>query len=1490
MEPQRESDGGPAWTLGRATGNVLTVTVCCLASLLTFVPQRLAAAAFTNASPSFSLGPGETAFGIPVRQFDPASHSRPLTQVQVVLEAGFDAGLEFSGDPQVARTVSYGLAGATLFAGPRLASAVTPPALLLDVRGSRLVPAGGSVSFVAQAFGSEAGVVTAPALMAPHLGTGSVVYDIDFGAGFSQMVEVLPASVTAWLCDARIRGRLLAIYFDEPPPLARDDALGSILLRAVSIPASRLLANDSDPSGLPLEVSGVARRSEQGGSVDWVDGRIAYRAPAGYSGPDAFRYTIRNGRGLMAEARVTFTVANDDAPPARWAVLGNRVWLDVNQNGQLDGGESGINGVELWLYGAGQTAGSALPVATTTTATVGDESGAYAFSGLVPGQYFVYIPVPPANARSSSSVRTTTDNRVDNDNNGIQSVIGGPVRSPVISLDPGEEDRTVDFGFVPNPAPTWSTLWQIGVDDDPAVLPYGPFKEFSQENGRNDAPPGQVTRLPGDPQYSATANPTADDDFYIAGTYPAGFNGLTAALNVPNSEPSVAWERGLTLGDRTNRVHFVLGAAQVASGARLRLTVEFATGGWSLNGVTQSGFGVHDVVLRWRNSQGVGTVVYSGQLDRLTTLGVEVAASAVNATAGANTLEIIRTGPAGTGHSYWLTFDYLKLEGQSAAPTLATLGNRVWLDANNNGRLDSGEVGINGVTVALYPGNVTPGAGPPVATTTTATVGGEAGVYEFSGLSAGSYVVYLPVPPSTAQRVSTAVVTTDNRVDNDSNGIQTAIGMPVRSPVIMLDAGEVDRTVDFGFVPNAVTPPPAPTWGTLWQIGVDDNPAVLPYAPFAEFSQENKKNDVPPGQVTRLPGDPLYSATANPTADDDFYIAGTYPAGFNGLTSVLNVPNSEPSVAWERGLTLGDRTNRVHFVLGPAQVASGARLRLTVEFATGGWSLNGVTQSGFGVHDVVLRWRNSQGVGTVVYTGQLDRLTTLGVEVAASAVNATAGANTLEIIRTGPAGTGHSYWLTFDYLKLEGQSAAPMLATLGNRVWLDANNNGRLDSGEVGINGVTVALYPGTGTPGAGTPVATTTTATVGGLSGVYEFSGLSAGSYVVYIAVPPSTAQRVSTAVVTTDNRVDDDNNGIQSVTGGPVRSPVIVLDAGEVDRTVDFGFVPNAVTPPPAPTWSTLWQIGVDDDPAVLPYGPFKEFSQENGRNDAPPGQVTRLPGDPQYSATANPTADDDFYIAGTYPAGFNGLTAALNVPNSEPSVAWERGLTLGDRTNRVHFVLGAAQVAGGARLRLTVEFSNGGWSVNGTKQPGFGAHDVVLRWRNSQGLGTVLFSNRLEQETTIAVEVAASAVGATSGPNTLEVIRTGPAGTGHSYWLIFDHLRLEGQGSGGSPSVQLSSARVVPSAATIPDGDILVVDVGRVDIEGAEYATLTYLHRETPHPGVAFQLESSGNLLEWIPEPSVTTASVVTNGLGVVSLRCQAPLAPGASRFLRVRSFAP
>jgi uncharacterized protein (DUF1800 family) len=215
----------------------------------------------------------------------------------------------------------------------------------------------------------------------------------------------------------------------------------------------------------------------------------------------------------------------------------------------------------------------------------------------------------------------------------------------------------------------------------------------------------------------------------------------------------------------------------------------------------------------------------------------------------------------------------------------------------------------------------------------------------------------------------------------------------------------------------------------VWQIGIDDDPfqtGGLGYDPKREFSSENWINDLPPGKVTRLPGDPLYNATNNPTADDDFYEAGIYPAGFNGLKDVLVVPNAEPDSAWESSLTNHDLTNRVHFILTSLQAGPLSRLRLSFEFDWGGMWTNppvDMRGEGFGVHDIEVRFKNSAATTTLLAT-RVDRNRRFTLDFNASEVQAQAGPNTIEFVRTGPTATNIYIWIEFDYVKFEANTNA----------------------------------------------------------------------------------------------------------------------------------------------------------------------------------------------------------------------------------------------------------------------------------------------------------------------------------------------------------------------------------------------------------------------------------------------------------------------------------
>ena len=116
------------------------------------------------------------------------------------------------------------------------------------------------------------------------------------------------------------------------------------------------------------------------------------------------------------------------------------------------------------------------------------------------------------------------------------------------------------------------------------------------------------------------------------------------------------------------------------------------------------------------------------------------------------------------------------------------------------------------------------------------------------------------------------------------------------------------------------------------------------------------------------------------------------------------------------------------------------------------------------------------------------------------------------------------------------------LGSIGNYVFVDKDDNGIQNTGDLGINGVTVNLLDG-----SGNVIATTVTADdASGNAGFYLFYNLEAGDYQVEFVVPELVE-------FTTANAGDDSLDSDADVVTG--RSQVITLAEGDQIRNVDAG-----------------------------------------------------------------------------------------------------------------------------------------------------------------------------------------------------------------------------------------------------------------------------------------------------------------------------------------------
>ena len=145
-------------------------------------------------------------------------------------------------------------------------------------------------------------------------------------------------------------------------------------------------------------------------------------------------------------------------PPAP-IEIGNRVWLDLDQDGEQDPGETPVAGVTVRLYdGAG-----ALIAETVTNA-----DGEYLFTSLADGVLFntdyVVRLDNPADFETGGALfewfLTNAGSSADNiDSDGV--LVGGFPSIDLTTGDPGDNNHTYDFGFVldptlptPTPSPT----------------------------------------------------------------------------------------------------------------------------------------------------------------------------------------------------------------------------------------------------------------------------------------------------------------------------------------------------------------------------------------------------------------------------------------------------------------------------------------------------------------------------------------------------------------------------------------------------------------------------------------------------------------------------------------------------------------------------------------------------------------------------------------------------------------------------------------------------------------------------------------------------------------------------------------------------------------------------------------------------------------------------------------------------------------------------
>ena len=555
-----------------------------------------------------------------------------------------------------------------------------------------------------------------------------------------------------------------------------------------------------DPTDV-FNTGGIKRLHNDTGAKDGNATGTAANPGAGAElyGSDAFGYGKANGLGDLE-------VLCNLAP----VEIGNRVWVDANNNGIQDPGELPLAGVKVTLTGPGITGSVSVTTnaageyyfssATSGTAATGF---AYSLTGLTSGgSYSLTFPTSASagaltlSNKPNSATGTNADN-IDTDPNsaGVISFTLGQA---------GQNNFSYDAGYVP-PASLGDYVFEDknanGIQDA-GDTPIAGVKVTLYTNGVASAT--TVTNASG--LYSFTGlTPGSSLSYSVGFTAPAGYTATQANIGNDDTKDSdgnpstgLTGVYSLTAGEYNPTID--MGYVKPAS------LGDYVFVDANKDGIQDTGDTPIPGVVVTLYTNGVAsatTVTDASGLYSFTGLtpGTNLSYSVGFATPAGYTATTPLSGTDKTKDS-----DADLITGKTQSITLASgennptldagfyllpagLGDYVFLDANKDGIQNTGDTPIAGVTVTLYTNGV--------ASATTLT--NASGLYSFTGLTPGSsnsYVVGFTAPAGMTATLANAG--SDDTKDSDADPITG------KTQSVTLAPNEFNPTLDAGFyIPSA---------------------------------------------------------------------------------------------------------------------------------------------------------------------------------------------------------------------------------------------------------------------------------------------------------------------------------------------------------------------------------------------------------------------------------------------------------------------------------------------------------------------------------------------------------------------------------------------------------------------------------------------------------------------------------------------------------------
>ena len=473
-----------------------------------------------------------------------------------------------------------------------------------------------------------------------------------------------------------------------------------------------------------------------------------------------------------------------DAGVYQFGSIGDFVWFDTDGNGLQDEGEPGVEFANLTIINMG---GEAVDIVNTGT------DGAYLFDGLAPGRYWIFMQAPLGLKATTYQAGTNSD--LDSD----LFTDGQFLLSDTIMIMSGQDDLSIDFGFVENPGSIEGFVWNdIDLDglfndgfsafDAITVELYTANDDMLIATKLTDADGGYLFEDISPNEYYikfvlnenttfTLANVGADDDIDSDVTGTNG-SGTTETFTLNTGQSIVNIYAGLifpsSIGDLVFLDDNSNGLQDTGEpGIPMIKVILFNASGTKIDSVDTDIQGLYSFVDLDPASYYL-EFVYPDAIQPTVALAMmPTLNSDITGSNGEGTTDMIFLGSGVNNED---------IDG-GFVPTGAVIVGEVWLDTDDNDVQDNPNNPVEGIPVSLYKTNDELIAGP--------VLTNELGIYGFSSIPTGSYYVKFEIPDSLG-----FVIANVGPADTDSD-VTNLMGLGTTAPFIVVD-GELYDNVDAG--------------------------------------------------------------------------------------------------------------------------------------------------------------------------------------------------------------------------------------------------------------------------------------------------------------------------------------------------------------------------------------------------------------------------------------------------------------------------------------------------------------------------------------------------------------------------------------------------------------------------------------------------------------------------------------------------------------------